>query len=53
MSEYEINELKVQFANYMSRCSVSDDDKTIGAAARHITDFLKYLETMNKEEPSK
>ncbi|MBR2176307.1 MAG: hypothetical protein IJ861_05095 [Clostridia bacterium] len=53
MSKYEIEELKVQFANYMSRCSVSDDDKTMGAAARYITDFLKYLEAMSEEEPSK
>lgn len=47
---YDLNELKTQFANYMFWCSVSDTDEDIGAAARYITNFVNYLETMIREE---
>lgn len=53
MSKYEIEELKVHFANYISVCSVSDDDESMGTAARHISYFLSYLETMSKGESKK
>ena len=52
MSEYEINELKVKFVEYINHLQSYDYvEEAIGQTAICVSDFINYLES--KEEPSK
>lgn len=54
ISDYEIKELKEEYANYI--IWITEKGRTLGtgnpdaAAAYYIADFIDYLERRNKEE---